>query len=797
MAKKKSSSQEDLVEAESDLGHQKLVRSQQQLIICRNKHWRYISAFHGPWLQLPPEVIETLANINYNTPRPRPIDPAVFFDLVKIRRLVDEAIDLAVRAASGVASLNQQSIPGLHHAAALGLGFGFRPGNQAKLSPERKHRMRKDATHKLCKAYKLDEVACSVSTMQSASALEEVASLVLQRSPDDSDAKYVHFFHEKIPSRQLAECTSLQPLDEAIHENPSDPEPLRTRGIVKIFKEDFQGAVADFTDALRVHRLRRPTHRYAGKDAEAEQQVAQRTARRTEDVVLKEEEQPSSLETQLLFQRAGVYLTMACQHVDAAFPDGSPQVPEPDSDGDQASPPLSPEVLEARQHVRQNAKRALRDYMTYLSHFEYSPDLPLDIAEDFARKVNSIANGVRVPRHTTKSASPLGNDERTTQKPHRIYVLSDLFAPSPPPDLPPYPITDLASLQAQQPPPPVLSPVITETLTYHPLLADALHALLLCHCLIQTSAKELLRHAYMVARLARLADGYPAFQASRSPARTDWVEVLRAGGNWIQLAGAWDDLCAPAPVPVLHPNGSSPLHHLQHQPPQSKPALPSSDTTGSEVSTELRELPSPFPFPVPVETEKQRKDRLHHQIVLDALGDERVSDEPSFRQAVLARQLRAEHDYQLANAVAELRAQITSGVVAGQPQQPQQPQQPPQQQQLLLPANNHDNEDDDGSSLEGAIGDLDIDGQKVTSDGNGGVVARAQGNGNGGGPGRHELEKEYPVGSDRALAVARWVLDAPPNAGIVPGDGKKRRKRTVKKVAAHAAAAPGGEAEKV
>ncbi|KAK4202410.1 hypothetical protein QBC40DRAFT_276699 [Triangularia verruculosa] len=768
MARKKSSSQEDLVEAESDLGHQKLVRSQQQLIICRNKHWRYISSFHGPWLQLPPEVIETLANINYNTPRPRPIDPAVFFDLVKIRRLVDEAIDLAVRAASGVASLNQQSIPGLHHAAALGLGFGFRPGSQAKLSPERKHRMRKDATHRLCKAYRLDEIACSVSTMQSASALEEVASLVLQRNPDDNDAKYVHFFHEKIPSRQLAECTSLQPLDEAIQENPSEPEPLRTRGIVRIFKEDYQGAVVDFTESLRVHRLRRPVHRYPTDGDHTEQQLAQGTSRRTEDIILKEDEHPSSLESQLLFQRAGVYLTMACQHVAVAFP----------NDGPEASVVSSPEVLEARQLVRQNAKRALRDYMTYLSYFEYSPDLPLDIAEDFARKVNFVANGVRVPRHSARSRSPVGNEDKATRKPHRTYLLSDLFAPSPPPDLPAYPVTDLLGPRIS--PSPAVSIATTETLTYHPLLADALHALLLCHCLIQTSAKELLRHAYMVARLARLADGYPAFQASRSPARADWVEVLRAGGNWIQLAGAWDDLCAPAPVPVFHPQQPHSSSSQQQLGGAARPALPSCDSNGSASSangTEAgpvtppvsKELPA-IPFPVAVETEKQRKDRLHHQIVLDALGDERVSDESSFRQAVLARQLRAEHDYQLANAVASLRAQITSGALAN---------------------NDGGGGDDEDSSV--SNGDIDIDGQKVTSDGNGGVVvARVS---NGGEGKRHALEKDYPISSDRALAVARWVLDAPPNAGIIPGDGRKKKKKGPARRRSVAAAVAVGGAE--
>ena len=60
--------------------------------------------------------------------------------------------------------------------------------------------MREQAIQKLSKAYHLDEIACSVATMQSASPLEDVASLLLQRNPQDPDGKYVHFFHEKIPS---------------------------------------------------------------------------------------------------------------------------------------------------------------------------------------------------------------------------------------------------------------------------------------------------------------------------------------------------------------------------------------------------------------------------------------------------------------------------------------------------------------------------------------------------------------------------------------------------------------------
>ncbi|KAJ4300581.1 hypothetical protein N0V88_003260 [Collariella sp. IMI 366227] len=615
--------------------------SQQVLVICRNKcapssltsllttkllrlaHWRYISSFHGPWLQLPPEILETIANANYNTPRPRPIDPAVFFDLVKIRRHVDEATNLAVRAASGVTSIGQRNLPGSHHAHALGFGFGPRPPPQAKLSPERKHRMREQATQKLTRAYQLDEIATSVATMQGASSLEEVASLVLQRNPQSPDAKYVHFFHEKIPSRQLAESTSLIPLSEIIDDRPTDPEPLRTRAMVRVLKQDYHGAVDDLTDALKLHRLYRPAHAVPKVSQELQ---LHGSVRRQEDVILKEEEQPSSLEMQLLFQRASVYLAIACGHVSAALlPPVQESVSRPSrtTNGHSGTPPDEPgmekqpqpelssaekeaqrKMAEARKLVRHNAKRALRDYTAFLSHFEYTPDLPIEIAEDFTRKVNSAINGARAPR--LHSYSPV----QTT----------------------------------------------TETLTCHPLLTDALHALLLCHSLIQTSAKELLRHAYMVARLARLADGYPVFQSSRCPARADWIEVLRSSGNWIQLAGSWEDLCAPAPLPLFQStgHGSTPV-------PVSLPLL--KQPKALPALTQGTDNPEPPTAASAGETaadvEKHRKDRIAKQAVIDALTNERVTDESSFRLAVRARQLRAAHDYRLDNAAATLEARIT------------------------------------------------------------------------------------------------------------------------------------------
>ncbi|KAK3317969.1 putative histidine kinase group protein [Apodospora peruviana] len=835
-------------------------QSSPALIICRNKHWRYISSFHGPWLQLPHEILETLANINYNTPRPRPIDPAVFFDLAKIRKLVDDATNLAVRAASGIASTAHQG-NNPNHAAAHGLGFGFGPGGQTKLSRERKHRMREQATQKLFKAYQLDEIACSVATMQSTSSLEEVAGLVLQRSPNDCDAKYVHFFHEKIPSRQLSESTDLTPLNDTISSRPTDPEPLRTRAIVKIFKEDYEGAVMDLTEAIKVNRLYRHTEL---KPPSTDVQVfdQQRIGRRQDDIILKEEEQPSSLENQLLFQRASVYLTIACRHVNASYPasskvrtqgderlgkDSSDSPAEPQS-GDEAStearsePELTPaekeaqrKMLEARKLVRLNAKRALRDLMSFVSHFEYSPDLPVEIPEEFTRKVNYTANGVRVPRnthpHSPRSGSPVTGDSPTA--PHRIYALSDLFSAAPPSDLPPYPSMELAPARPL-PPPSLVLQTTTETLTFHPLLPDALHSLLLCHCLVQTSAKELLRHAYMVARLARLVDGYPVFQASRSPARADWIEVLRGCSNWIHLAGTWDDLCTPGPLPLFQSSGSSggasgsvrvsgnkPTttpslrqvanslralgdEEVDHH--SSSTALASCSNSSGTVAAGAGAAAPASASLLAAETDQQRKERIHHQAVFDSLSDDRVIDETSFQLAIRARKIRAEHDYRLDNAVAALDAKLNrrelednssnsgggdavQNMIEGVPPAGGSKETPAAeivetgQEETLERAKNGGGPSSAGtassdSSSSKALVRTTTTTTTTTAGGTAnGKVTTAVANGGSsrpGGGGRRwttDEAREYQISTDRAAAIARWVNAAPPPSSGSSGGG--------------------------
>ncbi len=631
------------------------------LIICRNKHWKYISSYHGPWLQLPPEVLESLAYSNYFSPRPRPIDPAVFFDLVKVRRLVEDATDLAVRASNGTTSSSLSnslnggnSMLGGGGAAALGLGIGG--GANTKLSRERKHRMREHATQKLSQAYYLDEIAASVATMQSASSLEEVAKLVLQRSGNDSDAKYVHFFHEKIPSRMLAQCTILKPLDEVIQDRPSEGAPLRTRAVTRIFKDDFIGAAQDLTEALAICRRSMAQHSSGRGQMELANTLGAAERRnggaRDWKGKLEEEDHLSSLEPQLLFHRAGVCLTLACQHVHAALDGleqlaGVPHEPLPsDPLAASAENPAEKEArrrLEARKIVKTNAKRALRDYISFLSNFEYTPGLPAEVSEEFFHKVGTTTNGLTKPKshqtnrlldmsgnsslsngnlsdaltpykHTdghrrTSNGFPNANPYPSLPQPE-IHPVSALFSSSPPADLPPYPGVSQALVPRKQSSQQTSKdgcahqltthPEQHEAVTYHPLLTDALHSLLLCHALIQTSPKEHLRHANMVARLARVCDGYPIFLAARSPSRADWIEVVRRACNWIGLQRSWETLCAPAP------------------------------------------LPGHAGVPKNVETEEEATERRRQEAISEALADERVHDEVSFQAAVAARERRAE-----------------------------------------------------------------------------------------------------------------------------------------------------------
>ncbi|SMQ46999.1 unnamed protein product [Zymoseptoria tritici ST99CH_3D7] len=696
------------------------------LIICRNKHWRYISSFHGPWLQLPPEILDSLAHQNYFMPAPRLVDPAVFYDVVKIRKAVDEAAQDSVRASTGISNTAMNGRMDY---------FGTAGGPGTQLSKERIFKIRQKAVKLLSKAFTLDEVAASVATMQATSTVEDVGQHVLKREPSSTDARYVHFFHEKIPSRAMEQYTPLDPLNEIITSLPFEQQaaPLRTRALVQIFKRQWEGAALDLTMALRITEELKRMHKPNQQQLELaskmkDEQEAWRNGHRDWRSVpqLKEEDQPQSLGMQLLFNRAGVYLTIACQSVHAAL-DGLKEFQAAQEKGETNGVDAKAQAarLESRKKVKTYAKRALKDYTAFLSHFDYTPGLPFEITNEIMRRVYDLANGNRTQTPTPKNRlielegddeeeeeldmnggttpSALVKHEKPKPEPFergedgwprfpspKIHPASALFAEKPPADLPTFPSDETTEAMRNNE---TIHEAFgsREAVTYHPLLTDALHSLLLAHALMQTSPTEHLRHAHNAARLARIADGYPIFQAARSPARADWIEVLRRANNWLGLSVPWQKLCAPAPLPDAAGGWAK--------------------ETGSGAVTKRKTEKKE-------ETAEQKKERIKQESIIDALSDDRVVDEESFQRAVRARERRAM---------------------------------------------------DDEQGLSGPLKDKEGNGAEVSS-------SAASSNGDAANvpaPKRwaqDENGREYPISTDRAAAIARWIKESPLSMG-----GKKRR----------------------
>ncbi|CAK5268480.1 unnamed protein product, partial [Mycena citricolor] len=187
--------------------------------------------------------------------------------VASIRRLIDEAAELSVRASSGLSAAelnmmrsspnNMNGFGGFNNPWA---GMNSGGGRSVAMSAMRIHRLRALAVQKLAAAYSADEIASSVMVMQGGSVFDDLAERVLKTDPNDCDARYVHFFHEKIPSsRQLAESTTTQVLDELIRMQPHRLEYYRTRGIVHCFRDEFSMATKDFTHALKEAKAIRKT----------------------------------------------------------------------------------------------------------------------------------------------------------------------------------------------------------------------------------------------------------------------------------------------------------------------------------------------------------------------------------------------------------------------------------------------------------------------------------------------------------------------------------------------------------
>ncbi|OAQ90804.1 tetratricopeptide repeat domain-containing protein [Purpureocillium lilacinum] len=647
-------------------------------IITRNKYDFVLAQLLGVprLLGQPLEVLEVAAMVNYNTARPRPIDPAILFDLVKIRKSVEEATDLAVRAlsdtvSSAMSSVN--SVSGLRAMTSLRGAPQKKTGHGLKMSHERRLRMRELAVQKLARAYRVDDIAACIVTMQGTTSLDDIAGLVLQSHPDNPDARFVHFFHEKILSRNLAGPECFRALEEIMALESKQPELLRTLASLKGATGDMAGAACDLSHAMAFSKYHGESHRSANQDAgstEQQQQQQQSPQVGRHNVQLPEDKRPSGFEGQLVFHRGSVYLADACDRLLKALgepTDSNKTVQKTDAslsgdkdavEADARQPPLAdeaitkadagkrhekeaelaqtpqsdqaaaltdiskpdkrePELLQQSQsdqvaqtdntsksdkkeaelheppqsdqaaqtgnnntnqpddkeaklppkakklgsaaadecrQAKALAKHALHDIMFFLNQFDYSPNMPAMLSKDYNERMRLASQGNRNPRSTVSHAAA------AAMPPHKLYTLADLLSASPPADLPEYPSQE--ALKQGKHDVAVVAPQggggdavdTCESVTYHPLLSEALHSVLLCHCIAQTPLAEIKRHAYMVARLIRLCDGWPAFHSTRSSARTDWEDLLRQkGGDWLDLGAEWKFLCEPAPVPGYTP----------------------------------------------------------------------------------------------------------------------------------------------------------------------------------------------------------------------------------------------------
>ncbi|TFK42151.1 hypothetical protein BDQ12DRAFT_625105 [Crucibulum laeve] len=618
------------------------------LCISRNKHWRYISSYHGPWLQLPLELLESLLVLNldpttltapesrmtimppsspviptsasgkqrdrgfyslsdhgYSPPEspryftsmhlpppfplprpgkatPPPIDPGVFRSVTSIRRLIDEAAELSVRASSGLsaAELNSTrsggSLGGSAWAAAQSLGINPMGsgggGRNVPISAMRIQRLRALAVQKLAEAYKTDEIASSVMVMQGGSVFDDVAEKVLKVNPNDADARYVHFFHEKIPSRQLAESTCTRVLDELISMHPHRLEYYRTRGIVHCFRDEYPQAIVDFTYALKESRAARKT-RIHRSNSEPDPAMSRTTKKRGnkaktngqappdgtsslsgeanfdgsegEPLLLHPSvlpEAPDPIEPQLLFLRGAAYLQQAIHLIEgvvlrlegvkkASSIDGAElrlcylehglyggvEIGNPEGPlGSNVGVKLKAyrEVLaeaKFRDSIGSLLKKSLRDHERFLGHFD---SLEGRIKDESEVDITAQMDWAFMRTENVRPGSHASPLHRPTQ-----LTYADIPA------------------------------MFT---TYHPLLVESHFSVLICK-LMMADFRGLLTGFQRTAATLDGLEGYPVFLPPRSMGQAEFVELLE------RLAGGWKKGTLPHSLSTLVRRGKERL----------------------------------------------------------------------------------------------------------------------------------------------------------------------------------------------------------------------------------------------
>ena len=383
-------------------------------------------------------------------------------------------------------------------------------------------------------------------------------------------------------SRQLAESTTTQVLDELIAVNPHRLELYRTRGIVSTFRDEYILATRDFTHALkeaRAVRKSRTLHRHNiispqgnGKNSKKKKGDTRKKTNGqappngtsasadghpngTEDEPLLLHpsvlpDAPDPLEHQLLFLRGAAYLQHAVFLIEQAILklEGIRKVPSTDGTelrlcyiengryggveiGNLDGPLGQREGAKAqayRQVLAENGfraqiysllKKSIRDHERFLAHFDTLETAPAEPpSEDLAARTAYA------------------------------FLLTEALRPGSHSAPPPLPDT-----------PPMFS-------TYHPLLVEAHFSILLCLLMLGDFA-PLLATFVRTASLVDGLEGYPVFLPPRSMAQAEFVEVLE------RLAGGWRAGVQPHSLARAQTNGKLAIE-APPLPPPSRPQRP-------------------------------------------------------------------------------------------------------------------------------------------------------------------------------------------------------------------------------
>ena len=381
--------------------------------------------------------------------------------------------------------------------------------------------------------------------------------------PNDPDARYVHFFHEKIPSRlagfsrashtslthyhiprQLADSTPTDVLDRLIKEHPSRLEYWRTRGIIQCFRDEYGLAVKDFTHALKEARVLRKAR--AAHNAEAEHRPKGGKPRKKsgdtrsngqappsgtsvpDSYTLTEgpsvspllhlsvsSDAPEPIESQLLFLRAAAYLQNAVYLIEDAMLkiEGVSKIPAQDAvelkvtltehgrfGGVLVDSPHGP--LGPRDSPRLEAYRAVMS----------NPTLQ-QVITGFVRK--SIRGHEKFITYfgTVDGSLPVFDGD-LAKRIESAFLLSESLRPG---------------NHSHSPLLPENPGIFT---TYHPLLVESHFSLLICHLILGDFA-ALLPAFQRAAALIDGLEGYPVFLPARSMAQAEFIEILE------RLASGW------------------------------------------------------------------------------------------------------------------------------------------------------------------------------------------------------------------------------------------------------------------